>query len=336
MKNDYLWDGSGPADPEVAALEELLGRFRSRALDWTAPVQCAPVAARRRPPLSFLTAAAVLIVSCAAALVRPLAVTPPSWAVVRLEGAPTAGLIPISDAARLRVGQWLETDARSRATVEVSTIGRLDVEPGTRLRMLESRVGAHRLAMAHGLVHAFIWAPPGQFVIDTPSSRAVDLGCAYTLEVGSDGSGVIEVSAGWVAFEHGGRESFIPAGARCATRPRTGPGTPYMSDAPKALSDALSVLDFGRRSPASDATALAAVLAHARPDDAVTLWHLLGRVSADERDAVFEALARFVPPPRGVTRDGIRRGDRTMRDVWWNALDLGDVAWWRTWQRHWP
>jgi len=80
--------------------------------------------------------------------------------------------------------------------------------------MLESREGAHRLAMAHGLVHAFIWAPPGQFVIDTPSSRTVDLGCAYTLEVRPDGGGVIEVSAGWVAFEHGGRESFIPAEPR--------------------------------------------------------------------------------------------------------------------------
>jgi hypothetical protein len=74
-----------------------------------------------------------------------------------------------------------------------------------------------------------------------------------------------------VAFEHGGRESFIPAGARCATRPGTGPGTPYMSDAPQALSDALSVLDFGGPSPASTTAALAVVLRHARPDDAVTL-----------------------------------------------------------------
>jgi hypothetical protein len=48
------------------------------------------------------------------------------------------------------------------------------------------------------------------------------------------------------------------------------------------------------------------------------------------------ALAHFAPPPRGVTREGIRRGDNTMRDAWWNALSLGDIAWWRTWQRRWP
>ena len=98
-------------------------------------------------------------------------------------------------------------------------IGRLDVDPGTRLRLVESREGAHRLALARGRVHALIWAPPGQFVVDTPSSRAVNLGCAYTLDVSRDGRGSIEVSAGWVAFEHDGRESFIPAGARCETRP---------------------------------------------------------------------------------------------------------------------
>jgi hypothetical protein len=44
-----------------------------------------------------------------------------------------------------------------------------------------------------------------------------------------------------------------------------------MSDAPQALSDALSVLDFGGPSPASTTAALAVVLRHARPDDAVTL-----------------------------------------------------------------
>ena len=160
--------------------------------------------------------------------------------------------------------------------------------------------------MPHGLVHAFIWAPPGQFVIDTPSSRAVDLGCAYTLEVQPDGRGLIEVTAGWVAFEHAGRESFIPAGARCATRAGVGPGTPYMIDAPPALAEALALLDFGPASGPARAAALSRVLAAARPDDAVTLWHLLARVPAADRGAVFDVLAGLVPPPRGRHARGHR------------------------------
>src|SRR5262245_54354430 len=31
MKNDYLWDGSGPADPELKKLERALRQFRSEA-----------------------------------------------------------------------------------------------------------------------------------------------------------------------------------------------------------------------------------------------------------------------------------------------------------------
>ena len=163
--------------------------------------------------------------------------------------------------------------------------------------------------MARGVVHALIWAPPGQFVIDTPSSRAVDLGCAYTLEVRPDGSGLIEVTGGWVAFEHGGRESFVPAGARCATRPGVGPGTPYLTDAPPALVAALTVLDTGTASEQAQAAALSHVLSDARPDDAVTLWHLLARVPASV-------------PRRGVRRAGAcgaaarqchARGDRAGR-----------------------
>jgi hypothetical protein len=329
----YLWDKSGQPDHDVAELELLLGRFRSNVTEPAWPPQTSHTT---RATLSFLAAAAVLVLACGAALWSGPAHESASWPVTRVAGNPVAGSAPVGEASRLPVGEWLETDAASKAVLDVSTIGRLDVEPGTRLRLMETREGAHRLAMARGIVHAFIWAPAGQFVIDTPSSRAVDLGCAYTLEVQPDGDGLIEVTAGWVAFEHRGRESFIPAGARCATRVGSGPGTPYMADASAAFVDALAVLDGGASSGEVRTAALAHVLAEARSDDVVTLWHLLARVQPPDRDLVFDALARAVPPPAIVTREGIRRGDAAMRDAWWGALDLGDVEWWRTWKRRWP
>jgi hypothetical protein len=333
VSDQYLWDRSGPADDEIAALEALLGRFAAPPVDhsWR-PVDAMP---RRMTP-TWWAAAAALLVCCGSVLWYGAHAPRPSWPVVRLAGTPVAASSPVDVASRLPVGEWLETDASSRASLAVSDIGRLDVDPGTRLRLLESREGTHRLSLAHGRVHALIWAPPGQFVIDTPSSRAVDLGCAYTLDVAPDGHGTIEVSAGWVAFEHDGRESFIPAGARCDTRPGIGPGTPYRTDAPAALVEALQALDFGALDPAARREALGHAVAVARPDDAMSLWHLLGTGTPAERELVFDALARAVPPPVVVTRRGIRAGDRAMRDAWWNALDLGDASWWRTWKRRWP
>ena len=72
-----------------------------------------------------------------------------------------------------------------------------------------------------------IWAPPRLFFVDTPAGVAADLGCAYTLEVDDHGDGLLHVTSGWVALQLKDRESMVPAGASCATRPGVGPGTPF-------------------------------------------------------------------------------------------------------------
>ena len=50
--------------------------------------------------------------------------------------------------------------------------------------------------------------------------------------------------------------------------------------------------------------------------DMITLWHLLSRVPKNERGNVFDALARFVKPPPGVTREGVIASDRKMIGLW--------------------
>src|SRR5262249_60943740 len=92
---------------------------------------------------------------------------------------------------RLVVGQWLETDGSSRARVRVGAIGEVVVDPDTRLRLLEATASAHRLSLARGKVHAAILAPPRLFFVETPSAVAVDLGCAYTLEVAPQASALL-------------------------------------------------------------------------------------------------------------------------------------------------
>src|SRR6266436_5767984 len=159
---------------------------------------------------------------------------------------------------------------------------------------------------------AAIWAPPGEFVVDTPSATAIDLGCAYTLHVNDDGSGTLRTTLGWVGFHKDGHDSFIPAGAMCATRPVQGPGTPYFEDASEKLRSALHAFDFESLSAADREQALHTVLAQARRRDAFTLWHLLARVNVDERAQVYDRLASLVTPPANVTREGTLALDRQM------------------------
>ena len=334
----YLWDRTGPLDKDVARLEALLGHFAAPADDEWTPLALPVTPASTQGPVpwrTWLAAAALVLVSIGIAWLTPrqeLAGDP--WRVARVEGTPTIAAAPLARHSRVVPGRWLETDARSSAVVFVGRIGRLEVEPDSRLRLLTASAGEHRAELVSGTIHAQIWAPAGQFVIDTPSATAIDLGCAYTLTMDRQGVGLITVEGGWVGFEHNGREAFIPAGATGRTYPGSGPGTPTYTEASAALRAAVDAIDQAGRS-AAQAAPLEIVLREARPEDALTLWHLLDRVDTTLAPLVVDRLQALVPMPDGVTRDGILGGSREMRDAWWNALGLGTADWWRTWRQKW-
>ena len=338
---DYLWDGSGAPDPEVQKLETLLGEYR---LDRPTPVFPAVVPENRwtflRWPRFTLVAATAALVATAVAglLVYEKQHQPgPSagWNVSRVEGTPRIGRHLIgAKGALLGVGQLLETDGESRAKLQAEGVGQIEMEPSTRVRLIT--MGAlKRIALDRGTIQAFIWSPPGQFVVDTPSATTVDLGCAYTLHVDDSGAGTLRTTLGWVGFKLNGHESFVPTGAACATRPRVGPGTPYFEDAPAEFRSALERFDFEDSEAQQRAKDLDIILAQARKRDALTLWHLLSRVADEQRRRVYDRLAEFAPPPASVSRDGVLRLDQAMLDQWWNSLGFDDISVWRHWEHSW-
>src|SRR5215217_4874955 len=245
----------------------------------------------------------------------------PAWRVKRLDGTPTVGAERISNNGELAVGEWLETDANSRAQIDVSSIGNVDIDENTRVRLLETGPTEHRLELARGKMSAHIWAPPRLFFVNTPSAVAADLGCAYTLEVDDQGSSLLRVTSGWVALELENRESIVPAGAACETRPALGPGTPYFEDCAVGFKEELKKVDFDPDT-AARSTALSMMLGQARPKDTLTLWHLLARVDGEDRARVYDRIAALSPPPAGVTREGVLALDQKMLDAWRDELKL--------------
>jgi FecR protein len=352
MKNDYLWDGSGEPDPELQRIEKSLAQFRYSGETPRFPI--ADSLQRKTSPFALLfsgwtprfAAATVLILALVASglLLRlsPVEVSNlPGWDVARLSGSPRVGRFSVvSDSAktRLKVGQQLVTDNNSRAAVSIADVGQFEVDPASRVRLVETGSDRERLALELGTIHAVIWAPPGKFVVDTPSATAVDLGCAYVLHVEADGTGSLRTMLGWVGFHKDGHDSFVPAGAMCMTRPRQGPGTPYFEDASETFRNALHAFDFesqvAENQAAEHKEALRTIVLQARPRDAFTLWHLLFRVTGKERPLIYDRLASLVAPPAGVTREGTLALNSQMMDAWWNALDLGDISIWRYWEQN--
>jgi hypothetical protein len=304
MNEDYLWDRSGPPDPEIEQLENTLARFRYHHQT------ILPRAATPRPSRARWAMAAAIVL--AAAGLTKFAVPSAQNSAWQVAGR------------NVRKGQLLRT-GDSSLQLQAELVGRVDLAPNSSLRA----TGEKRLELQKGELHAFIWAPAREFVVDTPSARAVDLGCEYTLNVDDQGNGLLKVSLGWVAFDASGRESFIPAGAQCRTHKRTGPGIPWYDDSSDAFRLALARFERGENE------ALPILLREAGARDGLSLWHLLTRVRIEDRGAVFDRFAQLTPLPPEITRDRVAGGDSRAIDLCWNALGLQNTGWWRGWERRW-
>lgn len=311
--DDYLWDRTGQPDPEIEHLERLLAplAYRPRPYErsWV-----------RRHLLFTAAIAAALVVAMTAVWSASRRPQGPSWQVVALQGP--------REPQRISRGGTIETGATSRLRLELDTFGHVVVEPGSRLQLLVTKPDEQRMSLIQGKIHAEIWAPPHQFYVNTPSAVAVDLGCSYSLAVDKAGVSTVHVDFGWVAFEDKGRESFITADAACVTRPGRGPGIPYYEDAPEQLREAVAEFDSS-----GSADAIPKILKVARAKDALTVWHLLRRVPSQDRGVVFDRLAQLIRIPPDVTRDQALAGNSAAIDHLWDALGLGDTAWWRMWKR---
>jgi hypothetical protein len=302
MKDDYLWDRSGPPDPEIEELERKLAPLGLGAAPFREP---------RKTGYYWRVAAAAAVVVAAIGLARfagqSREVT--AW---QIAGKP------------VHRGQVVRTTG-SAVRLEADAVGRVDIATGSEVKA----EGGKRLQLRRGELRAFIWAPAREFVVDTPSARAVDLGCQYTLNVDERGDGVLKVSLGWVAFENGGHESFIPAGAECRTRKRGGLGIPAYEDSTPAFRAAVTAWENGH------AGALDAVLHEAGPRDGLSLWHVMTRVAGADRGRVFDRLSQMVTLPADAAREGVVRGEARSIDLCWNALGLENTGWWRGWERRW-
>jgi hypothetical protein len=233
MSDEYLWDRTGEPDPEIERLEKALSPLRYERRRPAAPQKPVPY---RRWAVAAAAVLAIGVWQVARFIQKPAERT--SWQAVRMAGSPRVNGRAVGDPADVYTGQRIETDATSRVKMQSDFIGQVDLEPNSEMVVKESRETRQLLSLRHGVLHALIWAPPSQFAVDTPSVRAVDLGCAYTLETQTDGNGLITVQRGWVAFDHAHSESFIPAGAACRVSGR-GPGIPWFEDAPVELRDGL-------------------------------------------------------------------------------------------------
>ena len=329
MSDDYLWDRSATPDPEIERLEALLrpvayahAPLRSDVIPSTTT--------RIRVTRWAMLAAGIVVATGGWYATHRRAATP--WSVAAVQGAP---VIRSADGALARgivaPGGVVETDARSSAAIVIGRIGRAELGPGSRLRLLGISASEYRLSLERGTMRASIDAPPRYFLVQTASALAVDLGCVYTLTADERGNGVLSVEEGEVELQHGDVRVAVLAGNSAALRNGSGPGLPFPVRASVALRRAIDTYDAD---PAS-AGALDAVLAAADARSTITLWHLLQRERPAARDRVYARLAVISPPPAVVTRERIIRGESGALQRWRTDLQPAWAVEPPLWRRAW-
>jgi ferric-dicitrate binding protein FerR (iron transport regulator) len=322
--DDYLWDRSGPPDPELERLERLLSPLAHAApLDETRLER-----GRRRGRRPWLVGGVVIAVAAAAALVL-LALWPGAaprdpggayacganatgFAFTARGGSVSCGGASVP-AGVLPVGGVLDTGAH-QAELAIANIGRAELGAQTRVRLDRTSPQRHQLFLERGRMHARVSAPPRIFAVGTPGAHVTDLGCEYTLEIDETGAGSITVLSGKVELESGGGAIVVvPHGARARLLAGRRAGLPLMEGAAPALAEAARGYEQG------DPGALPRLLAAATPDDAITVANLARVAPPSLRPAVLERLDQIfrIPAPHTLAE---ALADPAVLDAWMDQI----------------
>ncbi len=234
-------------------------------------------------------------------------------------------------------GAALNTRAEQTLQLDVARIGQLTLAPSTRVTLLETRRGAHRVQLEQGQLRAKIWAPPGWFVVSGAGWELVDLGCEFELFKQSDGSGSVLVHSGWIAYRTLGKELLLPAGF-AAQLAKNDIGRPLRPQASVEFHAAIGALDQQLAHDPQVAIAQTLTLANqvaatAQIADAYTLLNILQTHPQLAGSRVYDQLAEFLNLPIGSAhREDWRTGDLNAINLWWNAFPAQPKDWWANWR----
>lgn len=319
--DDYLWSGSGPADPEVARLEQLLKPLaHDRPLD--------ELRLRKRRSRTPWIVGALVAIAASVALVLILRRPPGAGCEggIGFEFTAHTGTVACGGTAIARgvlpVGGVLDTGA-NKAELKIADIGSAQLAAGTRVRLDRTEHQRHELFLERGHMHAVVNAPPRIFAVTTPSTNVTDLGCEYTIEIDDKGQGWIEVQTGKVELESAsGAVVVAPAGTKATLLAGRRPSLPIARGASDAMRAAVVAFEQG------DADAVDRVLAAATEIDMITLVNLVELAPGPRRADVLTRLAAVVPPPANVTIEQAAT-TREKLDLWREdvvIMHLGEQA----------
>lgn len=319
--SDYLWDRSGPVDPDVADIE---ARLTPLAFDPRKHPIAVPPRRRTFSVFAVGLAASVAIIAGLSAF--------HAWRLRWDANRPWS----IQGGGAFTIGAPLHVD-RAHAVVNIARLGVLNASPGTDLSLNDTSASRHRFTLTRGDIDVRVWAPPGRVGVHTPAGDVIDLGCIFSLSVGADGLTHLSVRTGWVELENTHGSSAVPAGASASMASDRAPQVPVYEDASDEFREAVRTIEA--RSGDATGESVRVVTMDARPRDAITVLMLsnVDGLAVDVRTALLETVLRLHDSPSTDAVSRIVSGDRDLFWKWFDSLPLPPLKnWWANWRDVFP
>ncbi len=240
------------------------------------------------------------------------------WKVSNLQGTPLIGDVSMSSVDSIKEGQIIKTNDSSRAELVVANMGKVIIEPNSKIIFVKGADGNNRILIEYGTINANMNSQPETFFVEMPSAVASDMGGAYSLTIDSTGDGLLFVKSGKVEIQSPNTGAIIPAGNLVMTKKDVGVGTPFNENSSAKFKNALFNLDFGN----CGGSCVTTLLNSARMSDAISLVNLIPKVENQYKDDFYTKLANFVPPPKEIKSDSLPFLDREKLQDWIDKIQI--------------
>ena len=218
---------------------------------------------------------------------------------------------------KLDKGQTLEVQDSSLINVFVPHSGRIDVQSLSSITLIDGNDNKNVVALNSGAIRITTTVLIPKLFVDVEDFSIRDVGGVFSVKYKDSGDVIVFVEFGLVQIFYKGQSYYVNEGYYNELRSDQLPGTPYRFDASDSLKQLINTFDLYGESN----LLIGKIIDNVSKSDALTLLALIPRVSAVNRQLLFQKLANFIPPPNTVTRMGIITLNREMLNNWWNEIE---------------
>lgn len=240
---------------------------------------------------------------------------PTYWKVVSVKGSPKINDMNIVSSDSVKEGQWITTDSVSIAELIIADIGKVTIEPDSKVILVKGADSTQQIFVEYGMVNTENKSGDNRsFKVGIPSAVAENKGGSYSLKIDKNGDGMIVVKSGKVDVLSANKNAIVPAGNIVMTKNGLGVGTPFNEQSSPGFKNALFNFDFGNCNDAC----MNVIIKNAKMTDAVSLLNILngGKAVTETKEEIYNKVVTLIPPRAPVHKDSLEFFDEKELEIW--------------------